>query len=68
MNMLLFSVVWEVAPITINLLSFGAFLFVAKGKLTVATAFTSIALLDSLRGPLGRREWPRLRCDYSLAN
>lgn len=49
MNTLLFSFVWGIAPVAINLIAFGSFLYLAGGELDVATAFTSIALLNMLR-------------------
>ncbi|KAG6855558.1 hypothetical protein H0H87_001039 [Tephrocybe sp. NHM501043] len=50
-NSILFSLLWTSAPILISIISFWA--FVAQGnELTIATAFTAIALFNMVRAPL----------------
>ncbi|KAH7927030.1 hypothetical protein BV22DRAFT_1032254 [Leucogyrophana mollusca] len=51
MNMVMLSTIWNSLPIMVSLLSFFAFVYQGN-ELTVATAFTSIALFDMVQRPL----------------
>lgn len=44
--------VWISAPLVVSLLSFGTFVVAQNGILDAQTAFTSLTLFNSLRGPL----------------
>ncbi|KAF9219839.1 P-loop containing nucleoside triphosphate hydrolase protein [Gyrodon lividus] len=50
-NSVMFTVVWTSAPILVSLISFFAYVYQGN-KLTVAVAFTSIALFGMIRQPL----------------
>uniref|UniRef100_V5EU75 Multidrug resistance-associated protein n=2 Tax=Kalmanozyma brasiliensis (strain GHG001) TaxID=1365824 RepID=V5EU75_KALBG len=48
----LFELLWTVIPVLVTLVSFFFYVKVAKEELTVATAFTAIALFTMIRPPL----------------
>ncbi|CDZ98657.1 multidrug resistance-associated abc transporter [Phaffia rhodozyma] len=51
-NSIYFTILWNVTPMLVTIISFLSFIKLEKGELTIGVAFTSLSLFSMLRGPL----------------